>query len=177
MLPSRDPPPPFDHPSFGPTLLVPDKSDTVSVHSTGSATSKRNPWRRPTSPADGTPRSSTFSSKPPGLGKSPPRKNTASGGLASALAASGLAMANPAMMFPPTLAPRKRRRATDARLSTASLAPAPAGRPMNGAASFDDLLLDPEDIPVTGFAVASNKRNQDFHELFPTVPEGDYLIE
>ncbi|KAF8893695.1 hypothetical protein CPB84DRAFT_1682834 [Gymnopilus junonius] len=34
-----------------------------------------------------------------------------------------------------------------------------------------------EDIPVTGFAVASNKRNADFHELFPTVPEGDYLIE
>lgn len=32
-------------------------------------------------------------------------------------------------------------------------------------------------IPVTGFAVAGTKRNQDFHELFPTVPEGDYLIE
>ncbi|KAH9926399.1 uncharacterized protein B0H18DRAFT_876366 [Fomitopsis serialis] len=41
----------------------------------------------------------------------------------------------------------------------------------------DDLDLDADDIPVTGFAVASNKRNQDFHELFPTVPEGDYLIE
>ncbi|EIW63829.1 uncharacterized protein TRAVEDRAFT_109519 [Trametes versicolor FP-101664 SS1] len=41
----------------------------------------------------------------------------------------------------------------------------------------DELDLDPDDIPVTGFAVASNKRNQDFHELFPTVPEGDYLIE
>lgn len=33
------------------------------------------------------------------------------------------------------------------------------------------------DIPVTGFAVASNKRNADFHELFPSIPEGDYLIE
>ena len=33
------------------------------------------------------------------------------------------------------------------------------------------------DIPVTGFAVASTRRNQDFHEVFPTVPEGDYLIE
>lgn len=32
-------------------------------------------------------------------------------------------------------------------------------------------------IPVAGFAVASTKRNQDFHEVFPTVPEGDYLIE
>jgi hypothetical protein len=32
-------------------------------------------------------------------------------------------------------------------------------------------------IPVTGFAVASSKRNADFHDLFPNVPEGDYLIE
>jgi len=44
--------------------------------------------------------------------------------------------------------------------------------------SDDSLGLDIEkDIPVTGFAVASNKRNADFHELFPSVPEGDYLIE
>jgi len=28
-------------------------------------------------------------------------------------------------------------------------------------------------VPVTGFAVASNKRNADFHELFRTIPEGD----
>ena len=40
-----------------------------------------------------------------------------------------------------------------------------------------DLDLGDDDIPVTGFAVASNKRNADFHELFPTIPEGDYLIE
>ncbi|KAK2464892.1 hypothetical protein APHAL10511_002968 [Amanita phalloides] len=39
-----------------------------------------------------------------------------------------------------------------------------------------DLDLD-DDIPVTGFAVASHKRNADFHELFPSIPEGDYLIE
>jgi len=45
--------------------------------------------------------------------------------------------------------------------------------------SGDDLMdLDlGEDIPVTGFAVASNRRNADFHELFSNVPEGDYLIE
>ena len=30
---------------------------------------------------------------------------------------------------------------------------------------------------VTGFAVASSKRNADFHSLFPTLPEDDYLIE
>ena len=43
----------------------------------------------------------------------------------------------------------------------------------------DELLaeLNDGDIPVTGFAVASNKRNADFHELFKTIPEGDYLIE
>jgi len=43
----------------------------------------------------------------------------------------------------------------------------------------DELLaeLNEGDIPVTGFAVASNKRNADFHDLFKTIPEGDYLIE
>ncbi|EEB93040.1 hypothetical protein MPER_08361, partial [Moniliophthora perniciosa FA553] len=34
-----------------------------------------------------------------------------------------------------------------------------------------------EDLPVTGFAVASSRRNAEFHELFPGIPEGDYLIE
>ena len=41
----------------------------------------------------------------------------------------------------------------------------------------DDLELSDDNIPITGFAVASNKRNADFHELFPAVPEDDYLIE
>ncbi|PKI85798.1 hypothetical protein MVES1_000302 [Malassezia vespertilionis] len=30
---------------------------------------------------------------------------------------------------------------------------------------------------VTGFAVASSKRNADFHHIFPSVPEDDFLIE
>ncbi|WFD18808.1 hypothetical protein MCAP1_001019 [Malassezia caprae] len=30
---------------------------------------------------------------------------------------------------------------------------------------------------ITGFAVASSKRNVDFHALFPSIPEDDYLIE
>ncbi|WFC98880.1 hypothetical protein MYAM1_001613 [Malassezia yamatoensis] len=30
---------------------------------------------------------------------------------------------------------------------------------------------------VTGFAIASSKRNDDFHALFPSVPEDDFLIE
>ena len=41
----------------------------------------------------------------------------------------------------------------------------------------NDLELSDDDVPVTGFAVASNKRNADFHDLFPTVPVDDYLIE
>ncbi|KIJ27712.1 hypothetical protein M422DRAFT_271069 [Sphaerobolus stellatus SS14] len=32
-------------------------------------------------------------------------------------------------------------------------------------------------VPVTGFAVASNKRTADFHAMFPTIPEADYLID
>lgn len=34
-----------------------------------------------------------------------------------------------------------------------------------------------EHLPVTGFAVASNKRNGDFHAMFSAVDENDYLIE
>ncbi|KAI0789456.1 hypothetical protein C8Q75DRAFT_718443 [Abortiporus biennis] len=41
----------------------------------------------------------------------------------------------------------------------------------------DDMDLDADDIPVTGFAVASARRNLEFHEMFPSIPEGDYLIE
>ncbi|KAJ3730066.1 hypothetical protein DFJ43DRAFT_463781 [Lentinula guzmanii] len=43
----------------------------------------------------------------------------------------------------------------------------------------DDLAsaIDVHDMPVTGFAVASSRRNADFHEMFRNIPEGDYLIE
>ncbi|KAJ7834972.1 hypothetical protein B0H14DRAFT_2363648 [Mycena olivaceomarginata] len=34
-----------------------------------------------------------------------------------------------------------------------------------------------DELPVTGFAVASNKRNAEFHVLFPDIPEEDYLID
>lgn len=34
-----------------------------------------------------------------------------------------------------------------------------------------------DDLPVHGFAVASNRRNAEFHGMFPAVDEGDYLIE
>ncbi|KAI0348329.1 GRAM-domain-containing protein [Trametopsis cervina] len=48
---------------------------------------------------------------------------------------------------------------------------------IGGGSDDDELDLDADDIPVTGFAVASARRNQEFHEMFPTIPEGDYLIE
>jgi hypothetical protein len=32
-------------------------------------------------------------------------------------------------------------------------------------------------VPITGFAVQSGKRNRDFHALFKSVEESDYLIE
>jgi len=33
------------------------------------------------------------------------------------------------------------------------------------------------DILVTGFGVASNRRNEEFHRLFRTIPEGDRLVD
>jgi hypothetical protein len=43
--------------------------------------------------------------------------------------------------------------------------------------STDALDFGDDDIPITGFAVATMKRNQEFHELFPTIPGDDYLID
>jgi hypothetical protein len=53
---------------------------------------------------------------------------------------------------------------------------------LDGSSGEDDSGSEDEldlhaDIPVTGFAVASYKRNADFHDLFSSIPEGDYLIE
>jgi len=41
----------------------------------------------------------------------------------------------------------------------------------------DETDSEEEHLPVTGFAVASNRRQAEFHALFPAVDEGDYLIE
>ncbi|KAG9222112.1 hypothetical protein CCMSSC00406_0009563 [Pleurotus cornucopiae] len=178
-------------------------------------------------------------------GRSNSRKPT---GLASAIAASGLAMANPGMsaphyaqLTPPTLtlgatktnSPPTSRKSSlpgsppltaHTRLSSADLSPrsAKTHRSRRSAGSnpnttrrpslsvnsehnsdaygderadysglgedssdedsdsedgIDNLDIGEDDIPVTGFAVASNKRNADFHELFSSIPYGDYLIE
>lgn len=48
----------------------------------------------------------------------------------------------------------------------------------NGGSEEDgEMDLDADDLPVTGFAVASNMRNQEFHKMFQGIPEGDYLID
>jgi hypothetical protein len=108
-------------------------------------------------------------------------------GIASAIAASGMTLAHhatpqsvppiprmPTMNSSPPAAQRQRSRQPSASIS------ANGGNDDDsdeGYESPDALSFNDEDIPITGFAVASSKRNVDFHELFPDVPEGDYLIE
>jgi hypothetical protein len=56
---------------------------------------------------------------------------------------------------------RRRHRGSSVTTGQSTLAPPANGQRLNG----------------TGFAVASPKRNRDFHNLFKSVPEDDYLIE
>lgn len=59
------------------------------------------------------------------------------------------------------------------------LNPPAAGAADVGGQHIDGETTWPEDMgpQITGFAVASSKRNYEFHQLFPQVPEDDYLIE
>lgn len=144
-------------------------------------------------------------------GRSPPRRIHPSGGLASAIAGSGLALVNPAVQRPlmpavnPVAATTRHRHnssASDIGLGgrdrhaqsrtmsqnhrdTAVLEDGvndensgSSGSESDGDSSGDDMDPLADGVaPITGFAVASNKRTADFHALFPTVPEGDYLID
>ncbi|KAI0931166.1 hypothetical protein AcW2_000108 [Taiwanofungus camphoratus] len=197
-------------PNVASNFLMPDNSDAVSVNSVGSNTpssKKKRSWRRKSS-NNGTPVQPATSPAASSASLSPKRKPTGSKGLVSAIAASGMTMANHGMSMapfssvemPPTpgtsstlsSVQRPRRsssfsrvgRSRNASLSypTSDLSDHESFRSgLDGASGEDDedddLDLDPDDIPVTGFAVASNRRNQEFHELFPKIPEGDYLIE
>lgn len=167
-------------------------SETASIASSGglstnaSKEGKKLPWRRTS------------------IGSSKKRKPT---GLASAIAASGLAMANPGFTqslagfapppppTPPQKSPPKRsfsggsrrpsnadRTARSRQTSASYVNGDDVGNDVDfqsdsGSGSEDELDLNDEDIPVTGFAVANVKRNNEFHDMFPSVPEGDYLIE
>ncbi|KAF8844217.1 hypothetical protein BDN67DRAFT_811650 [Paxillus ammoniavirescens] len=170
--------------------------DATSLRSATSSTSKnKKGWRKPSL-------------------STPSRKPT---GIATALATSGLAMANATSQVPPvpalpsssakstlalngnrsregTLNSRTRvqhaasssvhsmtdagARSRNISLSKSDFSDGDAFHSSEeDSGSDDELDLNAQDIPVTGFAVASNKRNADFHELFPSIPEGDYLIE
>lgn len=171
-------------------------ADAVSVHSgvtdaTGGSNKKKKTWGKASNPK--------------------------SMGLAGAIAASGLAMANPLVSqqrLPPgppsnstaVASPQSRGAASSSQVhlssshaqsknslprSQRSPSPQRRSRTVHEAdegvdspvsddeddSGSEELDLDDDDIPVTGFAVASYKRNMDFHTLFPAVPEGDYLIE
>ncbi|KAI0035791.1 hypothetical protein K488DRAFT_42561 [Vararia minispora EC-137] len=192
-----------------PSLLTPSggKRDADSISVTSTASRKRGLFKKP-----------SFNSGVPPL-PSPKRKPS---GLASAIASSGLAMANPAMTMPPQAMPDGWRPRSSSReppsppvARTARVNRSPAlygamdsdgqlttsprsrsnsltipgdGDDFGSSGSGDESEMDDDDaqlladigaddIPVTGFAVASNKRNADFHEMFATVPEGEYLIE
>lgn len=135
-----------------------------------------------------------------------------SGGLASAIAGSGLALANPAMNILPQAMPapgsRPRQGSSASEIATSTVPnrheqsrmlnmsngghgddvedePGDASDVNDSDAEDDEEDTSPDELdpladgvaPITGFAVASNKRNADFHALFPSVPDGDYLID
>lgn len=50
-------------------------------------------------------------------------------------------------------------------------------RESNASALFGPLETAGQPQKITGFAVASNKRNREFHATFRSVPEGDYLLD
>ncbi|QRV80396.1 membrane protein [Ceratobasidium sp. AG-Ba] len=130
------------------------------------------------------------------------------GGIAGALAQSGMSLAHPispsltAAAAPPLPSKQPTRAATTASglprmpsdnslaftgggilsktISRGSRGSRSRGHESSDSESYDSedaLSFGPDEIPITGFAVASSKRNADFHELFPNVPDSDYLIE
>lgn len=128
-------------------------------------------------------------------------------GIAGALAASGMAIAHPASnsnLTPPVppLPTRMRRSPSQVSVQSTSsvdeganksdagqrgrhaIAQAHVPRTSEGEVSGSEtedsesrFILDEDAMPVTGFAVASSKRNADFHDLFPQITADDYLIE
>ncbi|KAG8896134.1 hypothetical protein FRB99_009056 [Tulasnella sp. 403] len=118
----------------------------------------------------------------------PSKPGPGAGGLAAAIAASGMSLAHPTGMpvsQTPSVSPERLRKET-AKITAPTKPPAKLRRgsadTMDSEGAYDsdsqdEMSFNDQDIPITGFAVASSKRNADFHELFPAVPEGDYLIE
>ena len=114
------------------------------------------------------------------------RRQSNSSGVAAALAKSGLHIANANNLHDDILSTKSGTAKGQGR------SPYLVGRRDNHeedeALSLDGSEFDDEDedddsdqddhrLPVTGFAVASNRRNAEFHSTFPKIDEGDYLID
>lgn len=170
-------------------LPVHTDTDARSIRSVNSSTPKTTGWRRPsvTTPTRKQPSSMVASMTNTGSQMSPviPVSNSASKKVTngtvrsntSARSAVGhTASASVTSVPNSTDANARTRRALSARDDFSDGQPDTLTSSGESEASDDELDIN-EDIPVTGFAVASSKRNADFHELFPSIPEGDYLIE
>lgn len=147
--------------------------------------------------AFGTKASGASSLKPPDSKKSKKSRRLSTSskhGIAAALAKGGIALAHghahlpngdPIMSTGNKSAPSSRRGSKrNPYLKSSHRPDGDAGS--DAALEFDDEDEEDEDddesdleglLPVTGFAVASNRRNVEFHSMFPAVDEGDYLIE
>jgi len=142
---------------------------------------------RPASPSFGGSSSRRSSVSTKKKGKRSRRKSVSSGisnatsSIAHALAKSGLHIASPSDPEQPAPAQPTQPRANLNRSPWLVR----GEDDYNDEAVHDDEIDDEEDetdseddhLPVTGFAVASNRRQAEFHALFPAVDEGDYLIE
>lgn len=150
---------------------------------------------------------SAFGTKPNGASLKPPDSNkskknrrlstSSKHGIAAALAKGGIALAHGHANLPngePILgsnmttksAPSSRRGSKRNPYLKSNHRPEGGDVGSDAALDFDDEDEDDEEdedsdfeglLPVTGFAVASNRRNVEFHSMFPAVDEGDYLIE
>jgi hypothetical protein len=206
-------------------LAAPADDDGASVYSATTGRKKR-PWNRSRSREPMVVPPGAIVASPPSSPKGRRRGERKPTGLAAAIAASGMAVAHPALSMPTVQAslsapsgtqqagrsPRRsgslsstnrhaiamahaprasmemsptresRSRATsisEGGDATGRSAPASEYDSASTSATDDsDGELDlSDDIPVTGFAVASTKRNADFHDMFPDIPKEDYLIE
>ncbi|KAK5128029.1 hypothetical protein LTR85_005146 [Meristemomyces frigidus] len=72
---------------------------------------------------------------------------------------------------------RRRHRASSATIGTVATGSTIAAAIQASNAALANPNMNGAGHRLTGFAVASSKRNKDFHQLFRSVPEDDYLIE
>lgn len=124
-------------------------------------------------------RASTTSTAASNMSRTPPvlPASASTNGIAAALAKSGLQITGDEQVLKASLQNRA--------VSSAGRSPYLVRQDYEsddgyGSEDESDIMSDEEgldNLPVTGFAVASNRRNAEFHSLFPSVDEGDYLIE